>query len=284
MPSQPLKQEYHLEITDTDQSLVDQLSEACSLSHQIIKATMDKGAVWLTRGKQGTRRIRRVKTQLHAGDQLHLYYDSNVLSQQVAAAQLIADEGDYSLWYKPYGMYSQGSKWGDHCTILRSVEKQTQRNAFITHRLDRAAQGLMLIAHSKRAAAALSGLFRERQIHKTYQAVVQGLWQHGPDSLRIDTPIDDKPAVSHIRSLEQDLHMNRSLLEITIETGRKHQIRRHLAELDYPIVGDRLHGQAQDGDSEDLQLCSCTLAFDCPISQQERHYSLPPYLRPTLQT
>lgn len=283
MSSQPLKQEFHLDITDVDTSLVDQLSKACSLSHQVIKAAMDKGALWLTRGKQGTRRIRRVKTQLRAGDQLHLYYDSHVLEQQVAAAQLIADEGDYSLWYKPYGMYSQGSKWGDHCTILRSVEKQTQRNAFITHRLDRAAQGLMLIAHSKRAAAALSGLFRERQIHKCYQAVVQGLWQHGPDSLRIDTPIDDKPAVSHVCCLQQDTGTNRSLLEITIETGRKHQIRRHLAELGYPIVGDRLHGLAQDGDSEDLQLCSCTLAFDCPISQQARHYSLPQHLRPILQ-
>ena len=274
-------QEFHIDISDSSPSIVDQLEAATGFGRQQIKSAMDKGALWLERGKS-TRRLRRVKTPLKSADILHLYYNLEVLQTAVEPAQLISDEQDYSVWYKPYGMHSQGSKWGDHTTITRSVEKQTQRNAFLIHRLDRAATGLMLIAHKKTTAAALAALFAERKITKRYRAIVEGLYPAIDTAITLDQPIDGKPSVSHVSTIEQCSDKQRSLVEVDIETGRKHQIRRHLAESGYPIVGDRLHGSADNSSTDNLQLCSCELAFICPSTGEARHYTLPIALQPQL--
>ncbi len=202
-----------------------------------------------------------------------MYYNAHIQQQMPPPAQLIADEGDYSVWFKPSGMYSQGSKWGDHCTVGRWAEQhlRPQRNAFVVHRLDRAASGLMLLAHSKKAAAALSALFRQRTVNKQYRVKVWGAFPG--DNVRIEAPLDGKPAVSGVSLLNYDSGRNQSLLQVGIDTGRKHQIRRHLADKGFPVVGDRLYGR---GDREqDLQLQAVYLAFDCPLSGERQEYRLP---------
>ncbi|MCW8948881.1 MAG: RluA family pseudouridine synthase [Sedimenticola sp.] len=276
------RQEHHIKVAEDGKTVLDWLASQTALSKQRIKQTLDKGAVWLTHGNH-TQRIRRAKRMLPQGDTLHLYYDEAVLQQQPPVPQLIADEGDYSLWYKPCGMLSQGSKWGDHCTINRWVEKHhtPQRPAFIVHRLDRAATGLILIAHSKQAAKALSARFENRKMEKRYQAIVHGACSVNQPPKTIEDSIDGRQARSHVRCLHHDADLKLSLLEIEIETGRKHQIRRHLASIGYPIVGDRLYGVG--GETEDLQLTACYLQFICPLSNQERHYALPENLKPKLE-
>jgi len=266
--------ESHNPIVEDGAKAVAQLAEVTGLSRQCIKQVMQKGAVWLT-NRQGTRRLRRADKKLKKGDELHLYYDERVLASEVAEARLIADEGAYSIWFKPYGMLSQGSKWGDHCTINRWAELHLipQRPAFIVHRLDRAASGLIIIAHQKRAASALAELFQKRELKKSYRVVVEGIFQPGEERLHINAEIDGRPASSWVSLIEVDSVQNRSLLEVEIGTGRKHQIRRHLATIGLPVVGDRLHGQG-DAKSEDLQLTAYSLSFCCPLSGENRAYCL----------
>jgi tRNA pseudouridine32 synthase/23S rRNA pseudouridine746 synthase len=266
--------ESHCEIVEDGVKAVAQLAGETGLSHQCIKQVMQKGAVWLT-NRAGTRRLRRAATKLKKGDQLHLYYNEQVLTCEVPEARLIADEGAYSIWFKPYGMLCQGSKWGDHCTINRWAELHLtpQRSAFIVHRLDRAASGLILIAHQKKAASALAELFQKRQIKKCYRVSVEGIYETSEERLHIVADIDGRPASSWVTLIENDKALNRSLLEVEIGTGRKHQIRRHLAGIGFPIVGDRLHGRG-DETTEDLQLTAFSLAFDCPLSGEPRHYCL----------
>ena len=148
-------------------SLPDQLVTATGFSRQNVKRAMQKGAVWLTRGKQ-TDRIRRVTKLAKPGDQVHLYYDEGILATVPTPCELISDEDAYSIWYKPYGVRSQGAKWGDHCTVYRWAEQhlEPQRPAFTVHRLDRAATGLILLAHTKGVATLLSKLFEQREIEK----------------------------------------------------------------------------------------------------------------------
>lgn len=239
---------------------------------------MTKGAVWLTRGKN-TQRLRRAKRKLRAGDELHLYYDPDVLAEIPAEPKLVADVGGYSVWNKPYGLRSQGSKWGDHCTITRWAERhlQPERPAFVVHRLDRAANGLILVAHSKAIAASLSELFRDRKVEKRYRARVAGDFSQQPSPLRVESPVDEKQAVSEISFVR--VEDGRSLVDIRTETGRKHQVRRHLAESGFPIVGDRLYG-AGENDPMDLQLTACLLAFQCPVAGEPVEYRLddaPPF-------
>ena len=272
----PSRFEIHIEITSANAVAVDLLAAETGLSKQQIKQVMQKGAVWVSKGKK-TQRLRRAKKAVYIGETLHLYYDRMVLERVPPEPILMADEGRYSVWNKPYGMLSQGSKWGDHCTITRWAEQHLmpQRVSFVVHRLDRAANGLIVIAHEKNAAVALSKLFQDRQIDKRYQ-----IWVHGQFSgqatrdnpVRVDSDIDGRSAVSYFTLLNYETELDRSLLEVSIDTGRKHQIRRHAALLGFPVVGDRLHGI--EGDEEDLQLSAYYLAFKCPYSHRQKTFNL----------
>ena len=272
--------ETHVLIESADESPIALLQHATGLSKQRIKFAMSQGAVWMTRGRN-TQRLRRVKRALRKGDEVHLYYDADILTEVPPEPTLIADLGEYSVWQKPYGLRSQGSKWGDHCTVGRWAERhlQPERPAFIVHRLDRAATGLILVAHSKSMAASLSGLFSRREVEKRYRALVTGDFSSHPNPLRVDKPLDEKDAVSEFSLLEVSADGDRSLVDVCIETGRKHQIRRHLAEMGHAIIGDRMYGRGEQ-DGVDLQLTARLLAFQCPakselVMYEAGHESLP---------
>ena len=266
--------EAHVQIESAEDNPIDLLKRETGLSKQRIKLAMTQGAVWMTRGKN-TQRLRRATRKLRTGDEVHLYYDADIQAETPAEPTLIADAGNYSVWNKPYGLRSQGSKWGDHCTVARWAERhlQPERPAFTVHRLDRAANGLILVAHSKSMAAALSEKFRKREVEKSYLVLVAGDFSSQPDPLRVERLIDGKDAVSEFSLREVHKDGERSLVDVRIETGRKHQIRRHLAELGHPVIGDRLYGAGAE-DGVDLQLTAYRLAFHCPVSDERVEYRL----------
>jgi tRNA pseudouridine32 synthase/23S rRNA pseudouridine746 synthase len=259
-----------------------------ALSKAQLKDAISKGALWLTRGKH-TQRLRRVKKSLQSGDQLHFYYNSTVLTSKVPDATLISDEGDYSVWYKPYGMLSQGSKWSDHCTISRFAQQYLtpERSVFIVHRLDRAATGLILIAHSKVAARALSAMFENRTskdnaLNKHYQIIAHGNHSKNVQPQVINTNVDNKTAHSTFTCLAYDEKTDQSLINVKIDSGRKHQIRLHAASIGLPVVGDRLHGIADKNETQNLQLCAVKLSFICPLSGIRKQFELDESLTPKL--
>jgi tRNA pseudouridine32 synthase/23S rRNA pseudouridine746 synthase len=90
--------------------------------------------------------------------------------------------------------------------------------------------------------------------------------------IKIDSDIDGRTAVSYFTRLKFDPVHNRSLLDVSIDTGRKHQIRIHSALQGYPIIGDRLHGY--DTDKEDLQLSAYYLSFQCPYTHEQKVFDL----------
>lgn len=260
---------FHLTVNDeqTHLSAAQLLAPVAKLSQQQLKDAMSKGAVWLTH-QSHTRRLRRQKTHLQASDQLHLYLNPALLAEQALQPELLADEQQFSVWIKPAGMRSQGSKWCDHTSLPRVVETRLQRPAFLVHRLDRAASGLMLLAHSKKMARQLSALFESRQIEKRYKVSVLGRFPS--DTTRIEQPLDEKPAVSIVEQVAHNA--DTSDLLIRIETGRKHQIRRHLAALGHPVLGDRLYGTDEQ---HDLQLKAVSLSFQLPGSPWKHEYQTP---------
>ncbi len=282
----PEPKEFHIPITQPNITAVDCLAESSGLSKQMLKQIMQKGCVWLEqdsgRGneKQFIQRLRRAKRVLKPGETLHFYYDEKVLSEKPAKADLVSDEGGYSVWNKPAGMRSQGSKWGDHCTLYRWAEQHLnpERPAFIIHRLDRAASGLMLLGHKKQVTADLTRMFAKRQIDKIYQVKVEGdyskLLELDKNKKSIRTNVEGKASTSHVKQLSYDEVSDESLLEVQIETGRKHQIRVHLASVGYPVVGDRLHGSGKN--DKDLQLAAVALKFLCPVTGEAKSFALNP--------
>lgn len=276
------KQEFHLDIvTDTDKASK-LLAEKAGMSQQLLKKYMNLGAVWLERGGS-VRRLRRASTKVQPDDKLHFYCDESLLQEDVKEAVLIEDCGGYSFWFKPSGMLSQGSKWGDANTIYRFAETnlKPERPAFIVHRLDRAASGLILLAHSKKTARQLSQIFEEKALVKEYQAVVQGNCTCWLSEKLLDEPIEGKAAKSYVCCMRVAEDKKRSLLNIRIETGRKHQIRKHLSGSSHEIVGDRLYGGAL-ADEIDLQLRAYHLEFLCPMTNERKNIVLPEALQLSL--
>ncbi len=286
--------EKHIPIINNSETALSILSEHCDLSKAEIKQAITKGALWLTRGNS-TQRLRRIKKTLNESDELHFYYNEKILNQVPPEALLIEDLQDYSVWYKPYNTLSQGSKWSDHCTISRWAQTNLtpERPAFIVHRLDRAATGLIIVAHTKKATQHFSKMFEQHNLEKHYLILIHGNHSQRPQPDIINTDIGDKTALSTFSCIEYNEIKNVSLVDVKIDSGRKHQIRIHSASIGMPVVGDRLHGRealdinlygTEVETQLNLQLCAVSLSFTCPISYEEKTFSLPEYLKPNLNT
>ena len=264
-----------IEIDQPDIPAISWLEEASCLPRSALKQAMHKGAVWLER-KHKTHRLRRVKKVLLPADKLFLYYDEAILAQRPPPATLIHDATDWSVWYKPKVMFSQGTKWGDHCCLYRVAETTLDRITYPIHRLDRATSGLMVFAHSKSAAKHLIAQFENRTVKKIYRARVDGdaTYLTKEKSGIIDTPIDGKQAKTHI---VQACHSG-DITQLTLQilTGRQHQIRRHLAERGFPIIGDNLYGEkiAIQDQTQPLALEAIELHFTCPSTLAEKRFNV----------
>lgn len=258
---------------NTSPEASDFLASQSGLSRVRVKDAMNKGAVWLKRKGTGRRRLRKATFLLKKGDTLELYYDPKVLSVNPPSASCLKDYGQYSIWLKPAGLLTQGTDFGDHGTLLRQAEMhfKLKRKVYPVHRLDREAEGLIMIAHEKKAAAELSRLFAEHRVVKRYQVEVLG--EPEKDEGIIDDPLDEKPAVSRYRVIARNLKEGTSTLLVEIETGRMHQIRRHLAGAGIPVMGDPRYGTGNK-DGRPMRLIACELCWRCPITGEQRVHSL----------
>jgi len=201
---------------------------------------------------------------LNAGDMLEVTWQPReelaVVPQEVPDLGVIYDDDDIIVIDKPVGVAAHPAVGWDGPTVLGALAASGYRistsgaaeRAGIVHRLDVGTSGLMVVAKSERAYTALKRAFHDREVAKIYHAVVQG----HPDPLNgtIDAPVgrhpksnwkfavvtDGKHAVTHYETLEA--FPAASLLEITLETGRTHQIRVHMSAQRHPCVGDALYG------------------------------------------
>ena len=247
----------------------DFLASFSSLSKSRIKEAMTKGAVWLKRQNGKQQRLRRATASLKPGDILSIYYDQALLSIVPPRAELISDQRRYSVWFKPAGLMSQGTKYGDHCSLLRQVELfyQPKRSAYLLQRLDREAAGIMLLAHDRIAAGRLSRLFQTRQVIKRYTAHVLGKFSETRLQGRIDLKLEGKSAETEFEFVRYDPVTRTSEVRLVIRTGRKHQIRRHLEMIGHPVIGDPRYGEGNKN-TEGLQLMATALEFDCPFNKK----------------
>ena len=174
----------------------------------------------------------------------------------------------------------------------------------VVSRLDEPVSGVVLLARTSKAAGRLSAQFRGRSVEKTYWGVVEGsiqppagLWQdwllkdeQARRMRRVARPAaklgqsGDRQSAPQEARLEYRLLQRLSagsLVEVMLETGRKHQIRVQFAERGWPILGDRRYGAAEPF-SAGIALHSRRLAFDHPVTKQRIELTAPlprPWLR-----
>lgn len=156
---------------------------------------------------------------------------------------------------KPAGLAAHGGSGLSYGAIeaLRALRPELEYLELV-HRLDRGTSGCLLVAKRRSELRRLQELFRNGEVSKRYLALVQGMWQQG--TKRVDLPlvthrrqngertvvVDDsgKPSVSTFRPVQ--VFSDASLIEVSIATGRTHQIRVHAAALDHPVAGDGRYG------------------------------------------
>lgn len=126
----------------------------------------------------------------------------------------------------------------------------------LVHRIDRDTSGIILIAKEKRSLETLLSDLQNRKIEKTYHAIVVGKpikprdtlsfhlerREQAKDEAKVIINPDGQEAITHYRTLRENIHGKYTLLECQIETGRTHQIRVHLAHIGIPILGDKAYG------------------------------------------
>jgi len=267
--------ETEITVPDNGDHAPELLARTCGLSKSRVKDAMQKGAVWRIRGARKPERLRRATAPLSRGDRLQFFYDSEILDRVPLLAELVADCRRYSLWHKPPGLLVEGSRYGDHATLLRQVESHftPPRRVWLVHRLDLEASGLIVIAHTPQAAARLSALFRERVVDKRYLIEIAGV--PGPPGAtgRLDFALDGRAAVTDYRVVDTDAAGRFSRVEVSMRSGRYHQIRRHFALAGHPVLGDPKYGRGAPHPAG-MRLAATSIAFEDPWTHAEARCSI----------
>lgn len=163
---------------------------------------------------------------------------------------MLARGADWLVVAKPPRLVAHRAHPGDsEHALLQHVRDQIGRRVHLVHRLDRGTSGCVLIATHSKVAADLADALADPRASKTYVTLVRGEWRHG-EQLRIDRPLlhrgQLRPARTDAEPLCSCAEPRGTLVRCTLGTGRTHQIRRHLAGVNHPVLGDSQHGDSRE--------------------------------------
>lgn len=239
--------------------LQDFLALKFALSRRTAKAMIDgrsvwvnRKCVWIARFALKTGDLVEVPQQVVKGAQKQSKTaTSDVPARAQAPAKrhvrVLWQNDDYLACDKPAGLVSCDDPKSVE-TILREQEKIPTLEA--VHRLDRDTTGCLLFAKNHMAREAAVEMFKTHRVSKVYHAVATGRFPFAHQV--IDAPLDGQPAVSKVT--REAAGEDASFLRVRIETGRTNQIRRHLASVRAPVVGDRVFGLKNARDPRLMQV------------------------------
>lgn len=219
---------------------------------------------------------------------------------------IVYEDKDIIVVNKPKGMVvhpANGNPDGTLVNALMSICKDSlsgiggEIRPGIVHRIDKDTSGLLIVAKNDKAHLCLSEQIKNREITKKYVALVRGIIKE--NDATIDMPIgrstkdrkkmavrkDGKKAVTHFKVLQR--FNGYTYLDIKIDTGRTHQIRVHLSEIGYPIVGDMVYSNGKNPFGVEGQMLHAkSLDFKHPITKEPMHLEapLPEYFEKVLKT
>jgi len=191
---------------------------------------------------------------------------------------------------KPAGLLTMATDTEKSRTVYALLREAANRKRpaekiFIVHRLDREASGLLVFAKTIEAKERLQDQFKDHSAGRKYVVVVEG--RVSPEKFTIQSYLAEnaafrvystkkkalgKIAITHVRVIHPN--PKASLIEVRLETGRKHQIRVHLAERGHPIVGDKIYGSGMNP-LRRLALHGAELEFRHPVTGRLMHFEAP---------
>jgi tRNA pseudouridine32 synthase/23S rRNA pseudouridine746 synthase/23S rRNA pseudouridine1911/1915/1917 synthase len=188
---------------------------------------------------------------------------------------------------KPANLLSVPLDEGEAPNALKCLQDHCHtEHIYAVHRLDREVSGVMLFARGKRSATLLSAMFREHALTRIYCAVVQGSVQedHGKwesllveaESYKVYTTEDEERgarAITHYSVVRRS--KNFTFMHLSLETGKKHQIRVHCSKANHPIIGDKMYGDRKCNPLSRIGLHSSQLEFVHPFTNKKMRFSAP---------
>jgi 23S rRNA pseudouridine1911/1915/1917 synthase len=249
---------------------------------------------WLEHGRVrvGGKVVRRGDVEVSTGDRVDL--GTPPPAEFPALLRRVHEDDDILVIDKPAGLLTIASEDERERTAYRLLTtwlrsqpaaREHRQPLFIVHRLDRETSGLIVFAKNPPAKLRLQDQFEARRVTRVYVAVVEGQverergelrdrLEEGP-SLKVRRSRDDdgREAITHYRVIER--RHDSTVLELSLETGRRGQIRAQLAAIGHPIVGDRRYGATRDPIRR-LALHATRLGFTHPRGGAVRYTSLPP--------
>lgn len=229
------------------------------------------------------------------------------LKAQDIPVEIIYEDSDIIVVNKPKGMVvhpANGNPDGTLVNAIMSICKGSlsgiggEIRPGIVHRIDKDTSGILIVAKNDKAHINLSEQIKNHEVKKTYIALVRGMVKE--NEATINMPIgrstkdrkkmavtkNGKEAITHFKVLERYPQHNCTLLEVKIETGRTHQIRVHLSQIGYPIIGDMVYSNGKNEWGIQGQcLHAKSLQFKHPITGKEMFLEaeLPEYLQKILK-
>ncbi len=191
---------------------------------------------------------------------------------------------------KPAGLLTVATDTEKHRTVYALLfdhvkSKPHPEKIFIVHRLDREASGLLVFAKTERAKHSLQDQFKNHAAGRSYLAVVEGKVRREAGTIRsylaenaahrvysTGNPKKGKLAVTHFRVLNRS--SQQTLIEVLLESGRKHQIRIHMSEEAHPILGDKAYGSRRNP-LHRLALHATQLTFRHPRTNKAMEFNSP---------
>ena len=238
------------------------------------------------------RAISQFNHPLHPGDIVAVRNDRFATPRSVVGSgiRVFFEDADIIVIDKPPDLLSIASEAEQEKTAyhqltehVRHGNPMSRERVWIVHRLDRETSGLMVFAKTPESKEILQS--RWENAEKRYEAVVEGRLREERGIFESDldetSPFkvfsvarseNTRHAVTHYRVLATSAH--RSLIELTLETGRRHQIRVQLSEAGCPIIGDKKYG-ARSNPAKRLGLHACRLRFPHPVTGKDMVFDCP---------
>ena len=227
------------------------------------------------------------------------------IEAQDIPVEVLYEDNDIIVVNKPKGLVvhpANGNPDGTLVNALMKICKGTlsgiggEIRPGIVHRLDKDTSGVLIVAKNDKAHLALCEQIKNREVKKTYLALTRGIIKE--NEATINMPIGrsttdrkkmavvktGKEAITHFKVLER--FKENTLLEINLETGRTHQIRVHLSQIGYPIVGDMVYSNGKNKFGVQGQMLHAwKIKFMHPITGKEMEIEapLPPYFEDVLE-
>lgn len=227
---------------------------------------------------------------VHAGDTLSVNFTRTFVVFSHPRIKLVYEDNDIIVINKGSGILSVSTdnvKDGTAYSILRDYlkKKDPRLMLFVVHRLDRDTSGLMMFAKNVEAKEAMQHNWNNMVLGRRYVAVVEGKVEQEEGVVKsylaetsqfevysTQNPDEGQLAITRFKRLQ--CNNGYSLMELSLDTGRKNQIRVHMKDLGHPIVGDRKYG-AKASPIHRLGLHARTLHFAHPVTKKEMLFETP---------